>query len=163
MIEERYIEAKEELLRIMNDGTHCNESIDAVKECKCAEDLMRTLNQYCSQVVNKDFPPYYFIKKWFGDDVKLLNQLGIYIDQNAIFDGDNTNIYIYGKSAITAKLKGNKRYYIHVYNYSNVNLVMDELTHAVVVLHHRSKCSYTEAKYSRVTIKKPKKNENPKY
>lgn len=153
-------EAVKELVFLLDISSeeHCQESKDAILQCKSIADLASVLNQFATQIKRKEVRLYYFINKWFSQNKEELNRYNIYIDQEVNLSNVDTSkcLFILGNSDVYLFADKSNVIDVQLFDYSKMTVYAQECSLVKVVLHHKTKCRYEIKDMSKVIIKKYK-------
>ena len=136
MTKERFIEAKKVLLQSMlEDKEHCPESIRAVRSCKTIRNLINVMNSFMPAMKHKRFPTAEYMRKYFIEELDLINQFGIYIDQEVnIIDKPYT--WLFGKC--TGNISSSKIEIQRIVVNDNSNITINALPWSIQIIHIKS-------------------------
>lgn len=137
MTTDRFNEAKKTLLHAMlEDKEHCPESVRAVRSCKTIKNLVCVLNSFMSAMKHKRFPNADYMRKFFIDDLELINKFGIYIDQEVnIIDKPNT--WLFGKC--TGSVSSTKIEIQRIVINDDSAITINALPWSIQIIHVKSK------------------------
>lgn len=79
----------------------CEDSVEFVERADTPQAFLRILGEFVAHIGMKDLPTIDWARKWFRNDISLLNDSGIYLDQiTTIKDTDQPFIFLFGNCNI---------------------------------------------------------------
>ncbi|MBO4550140.1 MAG: hypothetical protein J5733_05360 [Bacteroidaceae bacterium] len=83
----------------------CTESLEALEKAKTPDELVSILHKFATYLHYKTLPDVEFGRKWFGNELDLLNRNGIYLDQILhVKDPEQKSLIMFGDCHITLML-----------------------------------------------------------
>ncbi len=85
--------------------TICDEARIAIEQSTTIQEAFEVLHKNMVYLTDRHIPGTDWLRKWFKEDKKTLNECGIYIDQVTIlYNPQRTRIAFYGNSIVTLVL-----------------------------------------------------------
>lgn len=139
----------------------CEESLFDIQLAADVNQFIGVLHKYSVFNSYRPFPDVDWVRKWFADELDVLNSNNCYLDQVCVVADPHDSILVFGKSQIVAYLSEPRVFHL---------IIQDE---TLLQLHtHCNPCVFVKQKgeskveilykdkYSRIKVRKYAKNQN---
>lgn len=129
----------------------CEESREFVEKADTPQAFLRILGEFVAHIGMKDLPTIEWTRKWFKNDISLLNECGVYLDQVCTIENtDQPFIFLFGDCVVTFSQKRSHFCRIMARDNSKINLLLFAAGSTIVRLHGNASQYTIHKDYSHV-------------
>jgi len=142
-----------DLLKIMQKGNHCSESISEVQNVKGFGDLVELMFIYKKELGKKHFPPVNFVRKHYLNVKDIANMNNFFFDEKHLKIKDIWHVILAGDCDCEYTLSEFKSAHIIVRHRSKVGLILGDYSKANIYLCEGASCEViSQTTHSHINI-----------
>lgn len=126
----------------------CEESREFVEKADTPQAFLRILGEFVAHIGMKDLPTIEWARKWFKNEISLLNKCGVYLDQICMIEDTKLPfVFLFGDCSITYSQSQPHLCRIVARDNSTLNLLLFGCGSTIVRLHGNASQSTFHKEY----------------